>query len=124
MPKNLLATALTLAVGLVAATDPTASVAKDPRPAGEHVGGWTVTFANGVVETCVICPDGTAAATETLRTSAGKIDVREGRAVFVFEDGRLERWTEVGDRQVVEHFATADQFPNGTPVLGVAERVK
>jgi hypothetical protein len=64
------------------------------------------------------------AVTEPLRTSAGKVELRDGQAVIVFEDSRIERWTVVGDKRVVEHYPTADQFPNGPRVLGIAERVK
>src|SRR5262245_17763006 len=113
MSRNLLAAVIALAVCLVASADPPAPpVANIPGQAPELVGGWTVAFGNGVVETCVICPDGTVAVTEPLRTSAGKVEMREAQAVLVFVDSRVERWTVVGDKRVVEHYATADQFPN------------
>jgi hypothetical protein len=37
-------------------------------------------------------------------------------------DDRLERWTLVSKRMVVEHWFPASQVPVATPVLGIAER--
>jgi hypothetical protein len=42
--------------------------------------------------------------------------------VVVFRDDRVERWTPVGRRMVVERWATAAEYPAGKPGLGVAER--
>jgi hypothetical protein len=47
-----------------------------------------------------------------------------GVVVLVFDDHRVERWTRIGQRMVVEHWASSDQFPGGTPVLGIAEKMK
>jgi hypothetical protein len=44
--------------------------------------------------------------------------------VIVCDDDRVERWTAVGQRMVVEHWFPAAQFPSGTPVLGIAEWAK
>jgi hypothetical protein len=92
--------------------------------AGLPVGKWKVEFANGVSEVGRIRKDGTASVVEPRRTSAGKTTVQGGSAVITFEDDRIERWTAVGKRFVVEHWFPGSQFPNGTSVLGIAERAK
>jgi len=93
--------------------------------AGLPVGKWSIEFANGVVEVCVIGEDGTAAVTEPQRSSAGKAMTQDGSQVFVvFDDDRIERWTAIGQRFVVEHWFPASRLPNGTPELGIAERVR
>ncbi|MBP3958380.1 hypothetical protein J8F10_24285 [Gemmata sp. G18] len=87
------------------------------------VGQWTVEFANGVVETCDLVKGGTANVTEPKRRSPGKVrDAMNGVVVLAFDDDRIERWTKIGNRMVVEHWASSDQFPGGVPVLGIAER--
>jgi hypothetical protein len=43
-------------------------------------------------------------------------------AVITFNDDRVERWTAVGDRFVVEHWFPASRVPVVAPVLGIAER--
>ena len=85
------------------------------------VGKWSIEFSNGVVEKVEVKQDGTASVTEPNRSSAGKVTAVPGSFLFVCEDGRVERWTPVGRRMVVEHWASSDQFPNGTPVKGIAE---
>jgi hypothetical protein len=87
-------------------------------PAGE----WSVEFANGVVETCVIRKDGTASESEPNRKSDGKAVDKDGTLVITFDDDRTERWTLVGKRMVVEHWYPSSQYPCGKPVLGIAER--
>ena len=84
-------------------------------------GKWSIEFSNGVVEKVEVKQDGTASVTEPARSSDGKVTSLQGSFLFVCEDGRLERWTPVGKRMVVEHWASADQFPNGTPVKGIAD---
>jgi hypothetical protein len=46
----------------------------------------------------------------------------EGAVVIAFDDDRVERWTPIGQRIVVEHWYPADSFPCATPVLGIAHR--
>ena len=104
-----------LAVSLAQADPPRA----DPTPL--PVGKWSVEFSNGVVEKVEIKKDGTASVTEPARSSDGKVTSTQGSFLFVCEDGRVERWTPVGKRMVVEHWPSADQFQNGTPVKGIAE---
>jgi hypothetical protein len=106
--------------------DPAPIVAKNrgPQPVDDaFVGPWTVEFANGVVETCDLVKEGTAKVVEPKRSSPGTVrDATNGVVVLAFDDDRIERWTKVGHRMVVEHWASADQFPGGPPVLGIAER--
>jgi hypothetical protein len=96
--------------------------ADPPRPEQAlPVGKWSIEFANGVVEKVEVKKDGTATVSEPARTSDGKVTAILGTFLFVCEDGRIERWTPVGKRMVVEHWASADQYPNGTPVRGIAD---
>jgi len=86
---------------------------------GLPVGKWTIEFANGVIEVCELRKDGTASVVEPLRSSNGKAEITDGSVAIVFEDDRVERWTQVGKRLVVEHWAASAQFPSGKPVLGI-----
>jgi hypothetical protein len=95
-----------------------------PPEACLPVGEWRVEFANGVTEACEIRKDGTASVVEPRRTSGGKATVNGGSAVIRFDDDRIERWTPVGKRFVVEHWFPGSQFPPGAPVLGIAERLE
>jgi hypothetical protein len=98
------------------------ALADPPRPLPAlPVGRWKVEFANGVVEKAEIKKDGTAWVTEPERTSDGKVTALRGAFLFVCEDDRIERWTPVGKRMVVEHWFPSDQYPNGTPVRGIAD---
>ncbi len=102
-----------------------ASAADPPRPLKDEqvlpVGKWNVEFSNGVIEKVEIKKDGTATVTEPARSSDGKVTSTQGSFLFVCEDGRVERWTPVGKRMVVEHWASADQFQSGAPVRGIAD---
>lgn len=89
---------------------------------GLPVGKWTVEFADGSVEACEICVDGTASVSEPQRSSTGKAKMQDGGLLLVFNDDRTERWTAIGKRFVVEHWFPASQFPSVAPVLGIAER--
>jgi hypothetical protein len=89
---------------------------------GLPVGKWNIEFANRVVETCEIREDGTASVVEPQRTSGGKAIVQDRSLIIYFDDDRVERWTKIGERQVVEHWFPASQFAIATPVLGIAER--
>jgi hypothetical protein len=82
---------------------------------------WKVEFTNGVKEVCQIGKDRTACVAEPLRTSNGKVEVKGGSVVIVYQDDRVERWTPVGKRMVVEHWHPGARFPSGTPVLGIAD---
>jgi hypothetical protein len=106
---------------VVALILPLASLADPPRPQTLPDGKWKVEFANGVVERVEIKKDGAASVTEPARTSDGKVTSLQGAFLFVCDDDRIARRTPVGRRMVVEHWFPADQYPNGTPVRGIAD---
>src|SRR5262245_19838424 len=119
MWHSILFSATGLALLLSVASGPT----KEP-PAPENglpAGQWVIEFANGVVETCEIRKDGTASVSEPNRTSAGKAIKIGGAIVISFDDDRVERWTPIGQRMVVEHWAEGNQFPSGPAVRGIGE---
>lgn len=95
------------------------TVANNPRPKpidDALVGQWTVEFANGVVQGCDLAKEGTANVIEPKRSAPGKVlDVMNGVVVLAFDDDRIERWTTIGKRIVVELWASSDQFPSGPP---------
>jgi hypothetical protein len=113
----------TVAFWLTACLAVSPALADPPRPVDPPVpvGKWVVEFANGVVEKVEIKKDGAATVAEPARTSDGKVTAVRGTFLFVCEDDRVERWTPVGKRMVVEHWPSADQYPNGTPVRGIAD---
>lgn len=120
-----LAAVAILTLVLTSAAFPPAPVFRGPRPTPPEalpVGRWTVEFANKVVEECEVRKDGTAGVAEPNRIAGGKATAKGGGVVIVFDDDRVERWTAVGQRMVVEHWFPAAQYPAGTPVLGVADR--
>ncbi len=96
-----------------------------PPAAALPVGKWTVEFANGVKEAYDIGNGGECVVTEPQRNSVG-MAVVQGGAVVITTGGaggeRVERWTPVGKRYVVEHWFPANQVPVVSPVLGIAER--
>jgi hypothetical protein len=91
------------------------------RQLAAFAGKWNVEFTNGVKEMCQIRKDRTASVAEPLRTSDGKVEIKGGSVVIVYQDGRVERWSPVGKRMVVEHWHPGAPFPSGTPVLGIAD---
>lgn len=104
---------------MIVLSSPAASRADgiDARLAGR----WTVKFDNGVSEWCEIGKDRTASVLETRRKSAGKTDVRDGSLLVIYDDDRVERWTAIGRRAVVEHWFPATAYPHKPPVMGIAE---
>jgi hypothetical protein len=123
MRRVLLAACAALALSLTSAGGPPKPPAADPAE-GLPVGRWTVEFANGVVEACEIKRDGTASVVEPRRSAAGRVTAKDGSFVVACEDDRLERWTPVGQRMVVEHWYPGSQVPVVAPVLGIAERAR
>ena len=88
------------------------------------VGTWKVEFANGVTEMCDNQKDGTASVVEPVRIP-GKAVINGSAVLIVFENGRVQRWTPVGKRFVVEHWFPGAQFPTAAAgVLGIAERAQ
>jgi hypothetical protein len=92
-----------------------------PSQTSLPVGRWSVKFANGVKEVCEVQKDRTASVVEPQRTSTGEVAVKNGSVVIIYQDDRVERWTLVGQRMVVEHWFPSARFPSGTPVLGIGE---
>jgi hypothetical protein len=84
-------------------------------------GKWNVEFTNGVKQKCQIGEDRSASVTEPLRTSGGKTEIQGGSVIIIYQDERIERWTPVGKRMIVEHWHPGAPFPFGTPVLGIAD---
>jgi len=94
-----------------------------PPPAAKlPLGKWRVEFANGVTETCEIREDGTAFVDEPRRRSAGRTEQKGDYIALVFDDDRVEHWTAVGERFVVEHWFPGSRISAAVPVLGIAER--
>lgn len=92
-----------------------------PRAAEMPQGKWRVEFANGVIESCEFRADRSVGVAEPQRTTAGRVEIENGGVVLVFDDDRLERWTAVGKRYVVEHWFPGSRLPKAAPVLGLAE---
>jgi hypothetical protein len=95
--------------------------AKNSPEAALPVGKWKVEFANGVTEVCSIGNGGEASVEEPQRKSDGTAEVQGGSVVVTFQDDRVERWTKVGKRCVVEHWFPSSGYPAAAPVLGFAE---
>ena len=91
------------------------------RPLVGMEGKWKIEFANDVSEACEIDKAGKASVVEPLRRSVGQVEAKGGSFVIAFADDRVERWTPVGKKFVVEHWFPASQLPVATPVLGIAE---
>jgi hypothetical protein len=92
-----------------------------PR-SGLPVGKWSVEFSNGVREVCAVSDGGECTVYEPRRAANGVAEVQGGSVVLRFQDDRVERWTPVGTRFVVEHWYPASRLPITSPVLGIAER--
>jgi hypothetical protein len=111
-----------LAAPLLVALSSALAQADPPKPESAlPVGKWSVEFSNGVVEKVEVRKDGAATVTEPARASEGKVAAVPGAFLFVCEDGRVERWTPVGRRMVVEHWASVDLMPSAAPVRGIAD---
>jgi hypothetical protein len=123
MSRAAFVTIAALAIPLFAVADPPAPV-KNPELPQQYLGKWTVSFANGVIEICEIRADGTASEREPNRSADGKIEQVDGSLVITFADDRVERWTAVDKRLVVEHWCPAQSYPAGKSVLGIADRTQ
>lgn len=85
-------------------------------------GRWAVRFGNGVIEWCFVENDGSASVVEKLRDAGAKTEFQDGSLILRYSDDRVERWTPIGQRAVVEHWYPAANYPSGKPVLGIADR--
>jgi hypothetical protein len=93
----------------------------EPRPS-LPIGKWKVEFANGVTELCNVEKNGSASVIDPVRID-GKAVVNGNSVLMLFENGRVQRWTAVGNRFVVEHWFPGSAFPTATVgVMGIAER--
>lgn len=88
------------------------------------VGRWSVEFTNGVKEVCEIRKDRRVSVVEPMRTAIGRAQIKDGSVLIVYQDDRIERWTPVGKKMLVEHWHPSALFPSGTPVLGFAEAAR
>jgi hypothetical protein len=119
---GLLATTV-LVIPLIAAADPPTPPQAKGLPQ-QLVGRWTVSFANGVIEICEVKADRTAYEREPNRASDGKVELVDGAMVITFADDRVERWTAVDKRMVVEHWCPAQSYPTGKSVMGIADQMR
>lgn len=87
-------------------------------------GRWNVEFSNGVHQVHELRKDHTAAVRNVARnwSSHGRIELQGNRLIITYVDDRVERWTPVGGRMVVEHWFRASRLPITPPVLGIGER--
>lgn len=102
-----------------------AAVPRHPVEAAWPVGNWNVEFANGVKEVCDVFTydgEGHAIVDEPLRRSRGLVASHGPSFVLTFNDNRVERWTPVGARYIVEHWFPGSEMLTATPVLGIADR--
>jgi hypothetical protein len=125
---RLAAAVLLVAITAAAGGETAFSYAPAPPPRSRAsprllAGRWTVKFANGVVQTSELRPDGTASVAEPARSSGGKAEVRGDAVVITFDDGRVERWSVSGTSVVVEHWFPASRYPSGPSVRGAARRL-
>ncbi|HEV7224972.1 MAG TPA: hypothetical protein VGN42_19870 [Pirellulales bacterium] len=111
-----------LSLQAVGAREGAPAPAAPPPAAKPPLGKWRVEFANGVTETCEIREDGTATVEEPRRRSAGRTEQKGDYIALVFDDDRLEHWTAVGERFVVEHWFPGSRVSAAAPALGIAER--
>jgi hypothetical protein len=97
---------------------------QQPTKPSLPVGRWSVEFTNGVKEVCEIRKDRRASVVEPMRTAIGRTQIKDGSVLIVYQDDRIERWTPVGKKMLVEHWHPSALFPSGTPVLGFAEAAR
>jgi hypothetical protein len=93
-----------------------------PKVLSPFTGSWQIRYDNGAVREYVISPDGTVDFAE----EKAKTTIKQKSESFVldFGDGKLERLNITPDQTqlVVEHFATAADFPEKPQSRGVGTR--
>ena len=93
-----------------------------PEKAAAWGGTWWTKFANGVNQRIVLADNTCRGGNDHGWSSKGTLDHEDGRIIITYEDDRLERWTPVGRRMVIEHWHPASAYPEAKPVVGIAER--
>jgi len=101
---------------------PSSRAMEDPSPL--PVGRWCVEFTNEVIQLCEIRSGGEAFVRQPHRKAGGTAAIKDGKVVIDYQDDRIERWGAVGRRMVVEHWCPSTSYPSGSPVLGIAERLR
>jgi hypothetical protein len=126
MPRRSLrlAAGALLALSLSGAGDSAGSPSADSPTSDFPAGRWSVAFANGVNEVCSIGDGGESTVEEPKRSSNGMAEFAGRSIVITFNDDRVERWTPVGERFVVEHWFPGSRLPVTSAVLGIAERAR
>ncbi len=85
-------------------------------------GSWQTAFANGKIQSYEFSPRGTAYVSSHNWKSEGKIERKGNSFVITYKDDRVERWTPVRERIIVEHWHPAADYPAKQPIRGIAER--
>lgn len=93
-----------------------------PKDAPAWGGTWWTKFANGVNQRNTMRQADCRGGNDHGWSSEGKIDHDNGRIIVTYDDDRIERWTRVRHRMVVEHWHPASAYPDATPIVGIAER--
>jgi len=89
-----------------------------------QLGSGASEFANSVVERVEVGNGGESTVDEPKRRCVGMAEAKGATVVITFGDDRIERWTPIGKRYVVEHWFPASRLPVATPVVGIAERAR
>ena len=89
-------------------------------------GRWNVVFANGVRQVHEIRNENIATVTAQapVWSSQGRVKFNGKSVTITYRDERVERWTPVGNRMIVEHWCPATRIPKTALVLGIGERAK
>lgn len=85
-------------------------------------GIWWTRFSNGVNQRNTMRQADCRGGNDHGWSSQGNLDHDAGRIIVTYDDDRLERWTPVGHRMVVEHWHPASAYPDAKPIVGIAER--
>jgi RNA polymerase sigma factor (sigma-70 family) len=92
----------------------------EPQTATLPVGRWHLEFSNGEKTICEIGKNGIAVRGD--KKIDGRAAVKGGVTIIVFRDEQILRWTPVGQKMVVEHWANSTHYQSIRPTLGIAER--
>jgi hypothetical protein len=100
---------------------------QDVDPTGEiaaWVGRWNTEFANGIHEEHELRPDGTVTVRniEQNWSCEGRMTFDGQQVTITYDNERIERWTPVGSRMVLEHWRPASQIPIQPALFGIGTR--